>query len=77
VDVVTIEAGECGTDELLERLRGGTRVTVRTELLGNPHEVTLRWDGEQFYCDTPTTLHRHETEAGMRECIAKHGYCRT
>lgn len=70
-----IDAGECGTDELLERLREGNRVVVRTELLGSDHDVTLRFDGEHYYCDTPTTLHKHDNEADMRECIEKHGYC--
>jgi hypothetical protein len=72
-----IEAGDCATDELLEQLREGKRVTIRTEFLGSDHEVTLRFDGETFFCDTPTTLHKHESEDGMRECIRKHGYCAT
>mgnify|MGYP006306039423 CR=1 FL=1 len=72
-----IDAGECATDELLERLREGNRVVVRTEFLGSDHDVTLRWDGEHYYCDTPTTLHKHDTEEEMRKCIRKHGYCST
>jgi hypothetical protein len=72
-----IEAGDCATDELLEQLRAGERVTIRTEFLGSDHEVTLRFDGETFFCDTPTTLHKHDSEDGMRECIRKHGYCAT
>jgi hypothetical protein len=70
-----IEAGDCDTEELLAALREGERVTVRTEFLGSDHEVTLRFDGEIYYCDPPTTLHKHDDEAGMRECIRRHGYC--
>jgi hypothetical protein len=72
-----VEAGDCATEDLLARLHEGERVTVRTEFLGDPHEVTLRYDGETYYCDTPTTLHKHDTEAEMRECIRNHGYCST
>jgi hemin uptake protein HemP len=53
------EAGDCDADELLTALRDGERITVRTEFLGGDHEVTLRFDGETYYCDTPTTLHKH------------------
>jgi hypothetical protein len=73
---VTVEAGELATDELLSRLRAGERVVVRTTFLGNEKRVTLRFDGETFYCDTPTTLHKHETEADMRACIRDQGYGR-
>jgi hypothetical protein len=49
-------------------------VVVETEMLGGVHEVTLRHDGSTFYCDTPTTLHKHPDEEGMRTCIARMGY---
>ena len=71
-----IEAGEHSADEILTALREGRRVVVRTQMLGGDHEVTLRHDGSTFYCDTPTTLHRHGKEAAMRECIEKMGYGR-
>lgn len=71
---LSIEAGEVGIDELLGALEDGRRVVVRTEVLGAEHEVTLRRDGETYYCDTPTTLHTHDTVDEMRECIVKHGY---
>jgi hypothetical protein len=70
-----IEAGDCETDELLAALHEGQRFVVRTEFLGSEHEITLRWDGETYYCDTPTRLHKHRTEAEMRECIERYGYC--
>jgi len=36
--------------------------------------VTLRYDGSVYYCDTPTRLHRHESEDEMRTCIRKMSY---
>jgi hypothetical protein len=75
-DPLVVNAGEYGTEALLERLEGGQRVVVRTEFLGSEHEVTLRHDGETYYCDTPTTLHKHETADGMRECLETQGYGR-
>ena len=71
-----VEAGEHSADEILTALREGRRVVVRTQMLGGDHEVTLRHDGSTFYCDTPTTLHRHTEEAAMRECIEEMGYGR-
>ena len=67
-------AGELSVDELLDALDRGRRIVVETEMLGSTHEVTLRRDGDVYYCDTPTTLHKHEDEAEMRECIQKFGY---
>lgn len=59
---------------MLAALEAGRRVVVTTTFLGSEHEVTLRHDGEVFYCDTPTRLHRHESRAAMRECLARQGY---
>lgn len=73
---LTVDAGELGTEELLERLREGERVVVRTTFLGSEKRITLRFDGETFYCDTPTTLHKHETADDMRACIREQGYGR-
>ena len=73
---LVIEAGEMGTEELLDTLRDGKRVVVKTEFLGSEHEVTLRHDGETYYCDTPTRLHKHDSEEEMRECLVKQGYGR-
>ena len=70
----TVSAGELDVEELLERLEAGERVVVRTEFLGSEHEVTLRYDGETFYCDTPTRLHRHERREEMRSCLENQGY---
>lgn len=71
------KAGELTADEILDALRAGRPVVVETEMLGAVHEITLRHDGTTFYCDTPTTLHKHATEAEMRACIDKMGYGRT
>ncbi|WP_435319996.1 hypothetical protein [Haloarchaeobius sp. TZWSO28] len=67
-------AGELSADEILDAMKDGRRVLITTEMLGVEHEVTLRHDGRIFYCDTPTTLHKHESEDEMRMCIEKQGY---
>lgn len=71
---VTIEPGEYSTTEILERLKRGQRVLVRTTVAGSSHEIALRFDGQTYYCDTPTRLHRHETEDEMRVCLEREGY---
>ncbi|MUV57827.1 hypothetical protein [Halogeometricum sp. CBA1124] len=70
------KSGELTADEILDALREGRRVIVEAEMLGGVHEVSLRHDGTTFYCDTPTTLHKHPDEKGMRDCILKMGYAR-
>ncbi|SFL38452.1 hypothetical protein SAMN04487950_3569 [Halogranum rubrum] len=70
------KAGELSADEILDALREGRRVVIETEMLGGVHKVTLRIDGDVYYCDTPTTLHRHPDEEGMRTCIDRMGYGR-
>ncbi|KAB1192940.1 hypothetical protein GJR96_05560 [Haloferax sp. MBLA0076] len=75
-DLLRIESGELTADEILDALLDGHRIIVRAEMLGGIHEVTLRHDGSTFYCDTPTTLHKHEDEAGMRTCVTKMGYAK-
>jgi hemin uptake protein HemP len=69
-----IRPGEASVDEIIDRLQAGQRVIVERELLGGVHEITLRFDGEIYYCDTPTTLHRHETADGMRQCLKGQRY---
>jgi len=70
----TVAAGELAVEELLDALEAGERVIVRTAFLGSEHEVTLRYDGSTFYCDTPTRLHRHQNRAEMRTCLENQGY---
>lgn len=76
VTPLRIQSGELTVDEIIDALNDGKRVVVETEMLGSTHEVTLRRGGDIYYCDTPTTLHKHETESEMRTCITRHGYGR-
>jgi len=71
-----VDAGDRSVDDLLAALNEGRRVVVRTETMGSETEITLRWDGDTYYCDTPTRLHKHDDEAEMRECIERQGYGR-
>ena len=71
-----VDSGELTAEELLDALTAGRRVVVRAELHGGVHEVTLRHDGTTFYCDTPTTLHKHATVEEMRTCIHRMGYAK-
>ena len=75
-DPLHVDSGELTAEEILAALGEGRRVIVRTEMLGGSHEITLRRDAETFYCDTPTTLHKHQSEEEMRACISKMGYAR-
>lgn len=77
MDPLRIEAGELTTDEILDALAEGRRIVVRADLFGAEREMTLRHDGETFYCDTPTRLHKHDDADEMRTCIERMGYGRT
>lgn len=72
-----IKAGEQSIGALLETLENGTRVIVQTEFLGSEHEVTLRYDGDTYYCDTPTRLHKHTSAEEMRTCLRRQGYAKS
>ena len=69
-----IEPGERPADEIIAALREGRRVLLDVEVAGSAHEVVLRYDGETYHCDTPTSLHRHTEEAEMRACLDRMGY---
>jgi hypothetical protein len=71
-----IEPGEYTAEEILSRLRNGERFTVQTEVLGSLEELTLRFDGDIYYCDSPTILHKHTDETEMRRCIEDLGFAR-
>ncbi len=75
-DPIETEAGEHSVEELITAIKEGRRVIVQTEFLGSQHEITLRHDGEIYYCDTPARLHKHTSEEEMRECLEKQGYAR-
>ncbi|ESP89597.1 hypothetical protein [Candidatus Halobonum tyrrellensis] len=76
MEPLRVDAGELTADELLAALREGRRIVVTTDLFGSRRDMTLRHDGETFYCDTPTRLHKHADEAEMRACIERMGYVR-
>jgi len=73
-DTLVITAGERSPEEILAALDSGRRVIVRTEFLGSEYEVTLRHDGDTYYCDTPTRLHKHDDPEEMRTCLERQGY---
>ncbi|CCQ35990.1 uncharacterized protein Nmlp_1803 [Natronomonas moolapensis 8.8.11] len=72
-----VEPGERTAEELLSGLESGERFVVKTEVLGSVEELTLRFDGEVYYCDSPTILHKHTDAEEMRECIEDLGFART
>jgi hemin uptake protein HemP len=73
-DATVIDAGEYDAEALLDRLRDAERLVVQADVLGGSQEVTLRYDGETYYCDTPTRLHKHDTAEEMAECMRHYGY---
>ena len=71
-----VDAGELTTEEIIDALGEGRRVVVTADLFGSERRLTLRHDGETYYCDTPTRLHKHAEVAEMIECIERMGYAR-
>lgn len=68
--------GELSADEVVAALDSGRRVLIDVEIAGAEKQVVLRRRGDVYYCDTPTTLHTHETESGIRGCLEGQGYVR-
>jgi hypothetical protein len=66
--------GELTADEVVDALDSGRRVLITVEVVGAEKEVALRRRGDVYYCDTPTTLHSHDTEEGIRACLEGQGY---
>lgn len=75
-EATVVAPGELTVDELLSGLKNGRRFVVQTEVLGSIEELTLRFDGEIFYCDSPTILHKHTDEEEMRDCIENLGFAK-
>jgi hypothetical protein len=69
-----IDPGDRTADEIVDELTEGRRILVSVEMLGRPHEISLRYDGTWYYCDTPTRLHKHDNETEMRNCVREMGY---
>lgn len=74
MEPLRIDAGELSAEQIIEELQDGRRIVVRADLFGSEREMTLRHDGETFYCDTPTRLHKHADTEEMRDCIERMGY---
>lgn len=74
VEPLRVAPGELPAEELIELLDSGRRVLIGVEIAGTTHEIALRQRDGVYYCDTPTTLHTHETKAGIRDCLEEQGY---
>jgi len=72
-----LESGEYTVEQILDALESGRRILLTIELLGSPQEISLRYDGDIYYCDTPTRLHKHREKAEMHACIERMGYGRS
>lgn len=66
--------GELTASEVVDALDADRRVLITVEIAGTEKEVALRRHGGVYYCDTPTTLHTHDTESGIRSCLEEQGY---
>jgi hypothetical protein len=73
-DPVVLDAGEWTSDRIVEALEEGRRVVVHTTFMGSTYEVTMRWDGDTYYCDSPTRLYKHEDPEEFRGCLRRLGY---
>ena len=71
-----LEPEELTAEEILAALTEGKRLLVTVDMFGGPHEISLRYDGETDYCDTPTKLHNPPDPEEMRTCIERMGYGR-
>jgi len=69
-----IDPGDRTAEEIVDELTAGRRILVTVEMLGEPREISLRYDGTHYYCDTPTRLHKHSDASEMRECVREMGY---
>ncbi|KYH26969.1 hypothetical protein HAPAU_08570 [Halalkalicoccus paucihalophilus] len=74
VEPLRVQPDERSTEELIELLDSGRRVLIEVEIAGTIKEIALRQRDGVYYCDTPTTLHTHETRDGIRKCLENQGY---
>lgn len=69
--------GELTMSEVVDALDSGRRVLITVEVAGAETKVVLRRQGDIYYCDTPTTLHTHDSTEGIRTCLEGQGYVRS
>jgi hypothetical protein len=69
-----VKPEELTANEVVEALDSGRRVLIVVEIAGTEKQIVLRRHGGVYYCDTPTTLHTHDTESGIRACLENQGY---
>lgn len=77
VEAIRAKPGELTADDVVDALDSGRRVLITVEVVGTEKQVALRRRGDVYYCDTPTTLHTHDTESGIRTCLESQGYVRS
>ena len=68
-----IAATETSTSALIDRLDAGERVVLELKKLGITTTVTLRKQGETYYCETPIKLLTYDTREGMKTCLERLG----
>lgn len=73
-EVTTIPAGTLGTEELLTLLHEERHIQIVSNQDGGNSPVTLRYDGQPYYCDTGTKLRRSGRKKDMEKCIKDLGY---
>jgi hypothetical protein len=73
-EVPSIPAGELPSDEIVALLHDERRVRIRTEVAGDEHTVVLRYDGDTYFCDTPTKLLRSAAKEDLVRCLRRMGY---
>lgn len=68
-ETVRVSRDELTAGEVLAVLNDGGRVLVEVDILGSSTEAVIREHRGTYYCDTRTKLFKHDTEAGLRECL--------
>lgn len=73
-DIRSISAGELPSKEIVTILHDERRLQIRTHVAGDEHTVTLRYDGERYFCDTPMKLLRSKERKDLVRCLRQMGY---